>query len=49
MTHEGRMKRGEKNYAIGLLDNEDTRYFLEHKEEPKPEVKEEKPKKRGKK
>ena len=49
MSHEGRMARGEENFNEGFLDNEDTRYFLENKEEVKPvkEVKEKK-KKNGK-
>jgi hypothetical protein len=52
MTHEGRMTRGKFNFDNRiLLDNEDTKYFLEHskalpKEETKEEIKEEKPKKK---
>ncbi len=49
MTHEGRMLRGEQNYLSGnkkLLENEDTKYFLENKpkEEEKPEPKKKKAK-----
>lgn len=41
MTHDGRMKRGKLNFEKGLLDNEDTKYFLENRpvEKPKKEVK----------
>ena len=31
MTHEGRMLRGEANYKLGLLNNADTKYYLENK------------------
>lgn len=41
MTHEGRLTRGEENFKAGLLDNEDTKYFLENKPA------EETPKKKG--
>ena len=31
MTHEGRLLRGEKNFKQNiLLDNADTKYYLEH-------------------
>jgi len=52
MTHEGRMTRGEANYKVGLLDNEDTKYYIKEKKinpvPPKEELKvsEEKPKKK---
>lgn len=47
MTHEGRMARGMINEKLGLLDNEDTKYYLEHREgteqkEEEAEVEEEK-------
>ena len=57
MTHEGRMSRGEKNFKQNiLLENEDTKYFIQHSKkkdlesfvEPEKEVKEEKPKKKTK-
>lgn len=46
MTHDGRMTRGKANYEAGLLDNEDTKYFMENSNlDPKPvqeeEIKEE--------
>lgn len=47
MTHEGRMERGKKNYESGkksLLDNADTKYFLENKPKDKPKPKETKEK-----
>lgn len=39
MTHEGRMTRGEENFKNGLLENEDTKYFLKNKEVSKEEKK----------
>ena len=38
------MTRGRENVEKGLLDNEDTKYYLAHKDK----VKEEKPKKKTK-
>lgn len=41
MTHEGRLKRGKENFNKGLLNNEDTKYFLENSKTPsvKPDEK----------
>ena len=48
MTHDGRMARGKENVEKNiLLDNEDTKYYLEHKvgENEKVVEEEKKPKK----
>jgi len=55
MTHEGRLYRGKINYENGILDNEDTKYYVESLKnkklqiEEKPIKKEEKPKEKPKK
>jgi len=50
MTHEGRMNRGKKNFEAGkLLENEDTKYYLQTLSKETPKLEEEKPKKEKKK